>query len=67
MFENKIVYWAKERGLKHKYLAEHCSVSEQTFVRWVKNKNQPPLDKAFILAKLFQINVDQLGTLKEEE
>jgi transcriptional regulator with XRE-family HTH domain len=61
MFQNKIGYWAKEKGLKHRYLASCCGVSEQTFSRWVKNGTQPDLEKAFILAKLFGISVGELG------
>jgi putative transcriptional regulator len=60
MFKNKIEYWAKVKGYKHKYLAEQCGVTEQTFVRWVKNRTQPDLEKAFTLSGIFQISLDQL-------
>ncbi|MFL0365395.1 helix-turn-helix transcriptional regulator [Pseudobacillus sp. 179-B 2D1 NHS] len=66
MFRNKIGYWAKEKGLKHRYLASCCGVSEQTFSRWVRNGTQPDLKQSFILAKLFGISVDDLGEYTEE-
>lgn len=65
MFRNRIEFWAKKKGLKHKYLADQCGVTEQTFVRWVKNRNQPDLEKAFILARIFGITVDELGEISQ--
>jgi putative transcriptional regulator len=67
MFINKIAYWAKIKGLRHNYLANECGVSIQTFSRWVNNKTQPDLEKAFILANIFGIQVDQLGEFQKEE
>lgn len=66
MFTNKISYWSDIKGVKHKHLARECGVSIQTFSRWVNNKTQPDLEKAFILSKLLDIQVDQLGEFKKD-
>lgn len=65
MFTNKIGYLAQVKGLRHNHLAKECGVSIQTFSRWVNNKTQPDLEKAFILATRFGVLVDELGEFKE--
>lgn len=67
MFVNNIDYWVNERGLKKRYCAKMCGVSEQTFSSWVQNKTQPDLKQSFILARILQISVDQLGKLEDGE
>jgi putative transcriptional regulator len=61
MFRNRIGYWAQVKGFKHNYLAKECGVSIQTFSRWVNNHTQPDLEKAFILGRIFNIPVGELG------
>jgi transcriptional regulator with XRE-family HTH domain len=65
MFENRISYWAEQRGFKHNYLAKQLQVSPQTFSSWVKNKTQPDLKQSAHLARILGISIDQL--IKEEE
>ena len=60
MYKNRIDYWMKEKGLKNRYLAKLCRVSEQTFSKWRKNKTQPDLESADIIAKALSIQVDDL-------
>jgi putative transcriptional regulator len=64
MFQNKIAYWANQKGMKYSYLAKKCGVSNQTLSRWVNNKTQPDLRQAFILARALGITVDELGELE---
>jgi len=64
MFQNKIAYWAEQKGIKYSYLAKKCGVSNQTLSRWVNNKTQPDLKQAFILARALGIKVDELGELE---
>jgi putative transcriptional regulator len=65
MFENRIGYWAEEKGMKHRALAQKCGVSPQTFSNWVRNKTQPDLKQSATLARIFGITIDEL--IKEEE
>ncbi|MED3650594.1 helix-turn-helix transcriptional regulator [Heyndrickxia sporothermodurans] len=66
MFQNKIAYWAKEKGVKYKYLAKECGVSVQTFSSWVNNKTQPDLKQSFILVRILGIKIDDLVEEEEE-
>lgn len=67
MFRNKLDYWMIERGLKNKHIAKKCNVSEQTFSSWRKNKTQPDLHSAAIIAKELNLSVDDLYEWEEEE
>ncbi|GIN37771.1 helix-turn-helix transcriptional regulator [Heyndrickxia oleronia] len=67
MFQNKIGYWAEKRGIKHKRLAKECGVSTVTISKWVNNKTQPDLKQSFILARLLDISVDNLGVFEDKE
>ncbi len=60
MFENKLDYWMNKKGLKNKHVAKLCKVSETTFSKWRKNKTQPNLEEADVIAKALSITVDQL-------
>lgn len=66
IFQNRIGYWAKIKGVKHKYLAERCEVTPQTFSSWVKNNSQPDLKQSSIIARILDISTDDLVNLKEE-
>jgi putative transcriptional regulator len=65
MFENKIGFWMKEKGLKMKYIADQVGVSYQTVSNWCNNKSQPDLKQSVNLARIFGISLDDL--IKEEE
>ncbi|MGP9043320.1 helix-turn-helix domain-containing protein [Cytobacillus kochii] len=65
MFNNRIGYWADKKGVKHKYIANECGVTIQTFSRWVNNKTQPDLKQSAVVARILGVNVDDL--IKWEE
>jgi putative transcriptional regulator len=60
MYVNKIAFWAKERGLKHNFLAKKIGVSVQTFSRWANNETQPDLLQAAELADLLGVSITDL-------
>ena len=60
MISNKIAYWADKKGIKHKFLAKECNVSTVTFSSWVNNKTQPDLKQSAMLARMFNISLDDL-------
>ncbi|EWG08342.1 helix-turn-helix transcriptional regulator [Cytobacillus firmus] len=60
MFNNKIDYWMDKKGLKNKYIAKICGVSETTFSKWRQNKTQPDLQYAALIANALHITVDEL-------
>ncbi|MGX2959507.1 helix-turn-helix transcriptional regulator [Peribacillus sp. JNUCC 23] len=49
-----------EKGFKAKYIAAQLEVTPQQMSNWVNNRNYPPLEKAFKLAKLLGVKVDDL-------
>jgi transcriptional regulator with XRE-family HTH domain len=57
---NRIDFWMDSRGLKNKFVAKECGVSEQTFSKWRQNKTQPTLIQSAMLAKTLGISVDDL-------
>lgn len=66
MFENKIDYWMEKKGLKNKYIAKLCGVSETTFSKWRQNKTQPDLKASDIIARELNISLNQLIYGEEE-
>lgn len=48
------------KGIKRKWVAEQLDVSQQTVSGWIKDKNYPPMDKAFKLARILDVKVDDL-------
>jgi putative transcriptional regulator len=67
MFENRIAFWAEEKGMKHNFLAKTLQVSPQTFSSWVKNKTQPDLKQSAHLARILGITVDELIKGEDKE
>lgn len=66
MFENKIDYWIKERGLKQKYIANKLNVSYQTVSNWRNNRSQPDLKQSDMLARIFNVTLSDLIEKGEE-
>lgn len=66
MISNKIAYWSDNKGMKHNYLAKQCGVSATTFSNWVTNKTQPNLKQSAMLARIFNISLDDLVEWGEE-
>lgn len=50
----------RERGLKHKWLAEQLCVDPTTFSRWMKGRNIPSLAHGVRLARLLDVPVSDL-------
>jgi transcriptional regulator with XRE-family HTH domain len=66
MFLNKIDYWIKKKGIKKRFIAKECEVSEQTVSSWCANKTQPDLKQSFILARILDVSVDDLGEFSDD-
>ncbi|WP_100406283.1 helix-turn-helix transcriptional regulator [Bacillus solitudinis] len=49
-----------ERGLKSKYIANKLEVTQEQVSKWRNGKSYPRLEKAFKLAKLLGVKVDDL-------
>lgn len=56
----KIILLRKKEGLSQEELAEKLKVSRQTVSKWEINLTTPSLEKAKILAEIFNISYDSL-------
>jgi len=54
-----------DRGLKSNYIAQKINVTSQTLSSWCNNYHYIPMDKAFTLAILLGVKVDDLYGQKE--
>lgn len=58
--KSKIGELIDAKGLKRKYIADQLGVTREMVSRWVVGKSYPRLDKAFKLAKILGVKVDDL-------
>lgn len=58
--KSKIGELIDSKGLKRKYIADQLGVTREMVSRWVVGKAYPRLDKAFELAKILGVKVDDL-------
>jgi len=58
--KSRIGEWIDKRGLKNKFIAKELGVSQEQVSKWRNNKAYPRLDKAFKLASLLSVKVDDL-------
>lgn len=58
--KSRIGYWIDQRGFKRTFIASQCGVSREQVSKWVNGKAYPRLDKAFKLAKILNVKVDDL-------
>lgn len=54
------------KGLKRKWIAEQLGVSAKQVSNWVTGYSFPTVDKAFKLAKLLNVKVDELYELNDD-
>lgn len=64
---NKLKVYRAMRGLTQEQLADKLKVSRQTVVAIESNKDLPSLGLAFRLAALFQVKIEDLFSVDEEE
>jgi transcriptional regulator with XRE-family HTH domain len=63
----KIGELIEAQGLKKKYVAKEIGITPSQLSNWLAMKSYPPLDKAYILADLLKVKVDDLYERKVEE
>jgi putative transcriptional regulator len=60
MYQNRIGFWIKERGIKLKYISDKLEVSYQTVSNWCNHRSQPDLLQAASLADLLGVSITDL-------
>lgn len=49
-----------EKGIYNRTIAQYLGVSESTVSRWVHNKQQPDLQKLYLIAEYLRVDIREL-------
>ena len=63
---NRLVNLRKENGLSQEQLAEKIGVSRQAVSKWERSEASPDTDNIILLAKLYNVSLDELLRTDEE-
>lgn len=58
--KSRIGYWIEERGYMKKYIAKQLDITPTQLSNWISGKSSPTIEKAFKLADLLGVKVDEL-------
>lgn len=58
--KSKIGFWIDERGYRKKYIAKQLDVTPNQISNWISGRSYPTIEKAFKLADLLDVKVDDL-------
>jgi putative transcriptional regulator len=58
--KSKIGYWIEQRGYMKKYIAKQVDITPTQLSNWISGKSSPTIEKAFKLADLLGVKVDDL-------
>ncbi|MEI2361149.1 helix-turn-helix domain-containing protein [Priestia megaterium] len=58
--KSKIGEIIDNQGYKRKYIAERMDITQSQLSNWISGRSYPPMDKAFKLAKVLNVKVDDL-------
>lgn len=65
--KSRIGYWIEERGYLKKHIAKQLDVSQNQISNWISGRSSPTIEKAFKLADLLKVKVDDLYERDVEE
>lgn len=65
--ETNLKQYREAKGITQKELADQVDIRRETIVHLERNKYNPSLELAMKLAKVFEVTVESLFVLKEEE
>lgn len=63
---NRLVNLRKEKGLSQEQLAEKIGVSRQAVSKWERSEASPDTDNIILLARLYNISLDELLRTEDE-
>ncbi|WP_144558552.1 helix-turn-helix transcriptional regulator [Shouchella miscanthi] len=58
--KSRIGFWIDERGLQTKYIAKKLGVTTEQVTKWKRGEGHPRIQRAFELAALLNVKVDDL-------
>lgn len=65
--KSKIGYWIEEKGYRKKYIAKKLEVTPNQISNWINGRSHPTIEKAFKLANLLGVKVDDLYEREVDE
>ena len=65
--KNRIEVLRKEKGYTQQALGEALGVSRQTIISLENGKYNPSLDLAHLIAKLFDLSIEEVFIFEEDE
>lgn len=65
--KSRIGFWIEERGYMKKYIAKQLGITQNQMSNWITGRSFPTLEKAFQLADLLGVKVDDLYERKMEK
>ena len=57
---NRLKVVLAEKGLSNKWLAEQLGITQATVSKWVTNAAQPPLETLMKIAKVLEVDLNEL-------
>jgi len=63
---NRLVAFRKKNNLSQEALAEKLGISRQAVSKWERAESSPDTDNLILLAKIYQVSLDELLSTKEE-
>jgi len=63
---NRLVYFRKKNNLSQESLAEKLGISRQAISKWERAESSPDTDNLILLAKIYQVSLDELLSTEEE-
>jgi putative transcriptional regulator len=67
MLKSKIGILLRTSKYRREYIQKELGVSANTLSNWCTGKTYPTIDKAFLLAKLLEVKLDDLYEFEEEK
>lgn len=64
--KSRIGYWIENRGYMKKYIAKQLEITPTQLSNWISGKSSPTIEKAFKLADLLEVKVDDLYERKKD-
>ncbi|MCA1028349.1 helix-turn-helix domain-containing protein [Cytobacillus kochii] len=65
--KSKVGEAIENAGFKKKYVAIKLGISQTQLSNWISGRSFPPLEKAFKLAEMLNVKVDDLYENEKEE
>lgn len=60
MYKSRIALLLRTSKYRREFIIKELNISANTLTNWCTNKTYPPIDKAFMLADLLEVRIEDL-------